>query len=423
MPVFRNVKPHPSARLGYGYPAVHSDNSILEAQLMPPSTPSHPPNHAPHDTYAPQPIVPSDAPFCTSSPPSFTSSAPSTFSPPAPVKRSSHARRRDPSHIPRPRNAFIIFRSTYIATHASARDSQNEISKRAAAVWNGMGDEEKEPFAHLAKLEKIEHMRKYPGYSYSPGRAPGRGNTVQKEKAKTAKSSRMRASITRLSEGHVREAPSPAPSSSTIASSSGPVTPAQAFAAPRLYSVPAYERIATPVDESSIPVTGKPDTASRPFNYDCIDAQFTGLHQYIEDPMGYVLSRMAASPDSDLSALISSLPTFEPTTSVHALDYSNNVPAETPNLPYASSSFPSAELPSFPEPDFLTMPYPGATPADAFGYGYLSTGASETVFEADQQEFEVPTYPDFSSSVGAGVNSAQQEQWSMEAFIDYGACS
>lgn len=92
--------------------------------------------------------------------------------------RKNHSRRREPGHIPRPRNAFIIFRSSYIITRCTAEgeEQQNELSKQAGKAWNRMSEEEKKPFTHLAKLEKMQHQAMYPNYIYCPGRR--RQNTV-----------------------------------------------------------------------------------------------------------------------------------------------------------------------------------------------------------------------------------------------------
>jgi hypothetical protein len=98
-------------------------------------------------------------------------SPPCIPSSPLPTRKNSHSRRRDPGHIPRPRNAFIFFRSHFIAHNSSlGAGQQNELSKSAAKEWNQMTETEKRPFAELAAKEKREHTAKYPNYTYAPGR-------------------------------------------------------------------------------------------------------------------------------------------------------------------------------------------------------------------------------------------------------------
>ncbi|KAF8803193.1 hypothetical protein BYT27DRAFT_7244436 [Phlegmacium glaucopus] len=64
--------------------------------------------------------------------------------------------RRQPGHIPRPRNAFIICRSAFIS--GRIRDGeQNELSKEAGKVWNAMTKDEKDKFPALAEVEKKVH--------------------------------------------------------------------------------------------------------------------------------------------------------------------------------------------------------------------------------------------------------------------------
>ncbi|KAJ3713527.1 high mobility group box domain-containing protein, partial [Lentinula raphanica] len=73
--------------------------------------------------------------------------------------------------IPRPRNAFMIFRSEYhqakITTDVE-RDHRH-ISRIVGHLWNTMSDEDKAPYRLAAEKEKAEHQRKYPGYRFCPG--------------------------------------------------------------------------------------------------------------------------------------------------------------------------------------------------------------------------------------------------------------
>ena len=111
------------------------------------------------------------------------------------------AQQQGKERVPRPRNAFIIFRSWYIGkvkagvdmdagksdteddatiekvtttTASLTRPShsishQNELSKRAAKAWNGMNHEERKPYLEEANREKEWHKLMYPDYVYAPG--------------------------------------------------------------------------------------------------------------------------------------------------------------------------------------------------------------------------------------------------------------
>lgn len=74
-------------------------------------------------------------------------------------------------HIPRPRNAFMIYRSTVWAQQkipmGIERDHRH-ISRIIGHCWNSMPEEEKLIWRAKAEEEKREHLRKYPGYRYSP---------------------------------------------------------------------------------------------------------------------------------------------------------------------------------------------------------------------------------------------------------------
>ncbi|KAK2461233.1 hypothetical protein APHAL10511_006760 [Amanita phalloides] len=73
-------------------------------------------------------------------------------------------------HIPRPRNAFIIFRSYYyLRAKATQTDiNQNSLSCAAASAWKALSDEEKRPYRRQAEDEKLTHYKKHPNYVYTP---------------------------------------------------------------------------------------------------------------------------------------------------------------------------------------------------------------------------------------------------------------
>ncbi|KAJ7485850.1 hypothetical protein FB451DRAFT_1128112, partial [Mycena latifolia] len=79
----------------------------------------------------------------------------------------------EPAHIPRPRNAFICFRSAYVKAEkrAAARPGaldQTVMSRGAADVWRSMGEAARLPYVQQAQDEKAEHARMYPNYRYAP---------------------------------------------------------------------------------------------------------------------------------------------------------------------------------------------------------------------------------------------------------------
>lgn len=126
---------------------------------------------------------------------STDASSDQTSSPSSGKPKRARARRvKNHNHIPRPRNAFIIFRSHYIhflkskANNAdepaqqdvistSAEFQQNELSKIAAKVWNSMDAEDRKPYAEEARIEKEWHKKMYPDYVY---RAPSAGGEKMK---------------------------------------------------------------------------------------------------------------------------------------------------------------------------------------------------------------------------------------------------
>ena len=90
---------------------------------------------------------------------------------------------RDPDWVPRPRNAFIIFRCEYSRKHArdpsdpSDRSSRSDktLSKRAGEEWRCLAAAEREQYKILAEQEKAAHALQNPDYRFKPVRRPPPG--------------------------------------------------------------------------------------------------------------------------------------------------------------------------------------------------------------------------------------------------------
>ncbi|KAI0809270.1 high mobility group box domain-containing protein, partial [Irpex lacteus] len=75
---------------------------------------------------------------------------------------------RKDGHIPRPRNAFMFFRSDLCASGRLKERDHRQISRIAGHLWQKMPYDSRLPFLHLADIEKIQHKARYPGYKYAP---------------------------------------------------------------------------------------------------------------------------------------------------------------------------------------------------------------------------------------------------------------
>ncbi|EKM56042.1 uncharacterized protein PHACADRAFT_184752 [Phanerochaete carnosa HHB-10118-sp] len=176
-------------------------------------------------------------------PPPQTSSphpSPITVLEPVPVRpacsrQPSRTPRRsdDPNHVPRPRNAFFIFRCEFTRKHTGeAKDStrsstpEKVLSKRAGAAWAAMSDAEKGPYRDEAKKESKRHTLENPGYRYKPKRKkpPQRrttGPVTRREQVESlvqlreGTSARLAESTSGCPHSHASSSPEP----------DGPVTP------------------------------------------------------------------------------------------------------------------------------------------------------------------------------------------------------
>ncbi|KAH9914467.1 uncharacterized protein B0H18DRAFT_1108321 [Fomitopsis serialis] len=128
-------------------------------------------------------------------------------------RRAQRNRERDPSWVPRPPNAFIIFRSEYSRKHAQANRNnpptpEKTLSKRAAEAWKALSVQEKAPYKEKAEQERLDHAEKHPHYRYKPRRrqSDGQQETVAISRREQVESL-VRRTATR-SEGHSSESES-----------------------------------------------------------------------------------------------------------------------------------------------------------------------------------------------------------------------
>ncbi|EED78094.1 predicted protein [Postia placenta Mad-698-R] len=85
--------------------------------------------------------------------------------------RVSHAKKRDASYIPRPPNAFILFRSSFIhAQHIPGKIEGNHsaLSKIIGKYWKALPREEREVWEAKAVLAQAEHRKRYPDWRFRP---------------------------------------------------------------------------------------------------------------------------------------------------------------------------------------------------------------------------------------------------------------
>ena len=114
-----------------------------------------------------------------------------------PAAKKSHARKQPEGHIPRPRNAFILFRCDFVAQKkipASVEPDHRNISRIVGRVWKAMSDEERRPWLEEAKKERETHKRLYPQYRYSP-LSTDAGTTGASMRTKRAQNKKMRESM------------------------------------------------------------------------------------------------------------------------------------------------------------------------------------------------------------------------------------
>ncbi|KAH9848724.1 hypothetical protein C2E23DRAFT_738743 [Lenzites betulinus] len=105
-----------------------------------------------------------------------------------------HAKKRPENHIPRPPNAFILFRSAFIKSqHVSSEVETNHstLSKIIGITWQNLPHEERQVWHAKAKAALEDHRRKFPQYAFRPlhtkGRAPAEKRKVREVEPKDLK--------------------------------------------------------------------------------------------------------------------------------------------------------------------------------------------------------------------------------------------
>ncbi|KAH7930599.1 HMG-box, partial [Leucogyrophana mollusca] len=89
---------------------------------------------------------------------------------PIPFSRTS-SRNRSPNHVPRPRNAFMLFRSAFAAAQKITTNIEHDsrhITRIIAHCWNRLSESEKQVWRDKAAAEKALHALRYPNYRFTP---------------------------------------------------------------------------------------------------------------------------------------------------------------------------------------------------------------------------------------------------------------
>ncbi|KAF9011715.1 hypothetical protein BDQ17DRAFT_1405347 [Cyathus striatus] len=118
-------------------------------------------------------------------------------------RRPGHSRKKPENHIPRPPNAFILFRSSFIKSqHVSSEVETNHstLSKIIGLTWQNLPTEERQIWHAKAKAALEEHKRRFPQYEFKPlhGRSKGGGGEKRKVREVGPKDSKRCAKIAEL---------------------------------------------------------------------------------------------------------------------------------------------------------------------------------------------------------------------------------
>ncbi|TCD63369.1 hypothetical protein EIP91_005622 [Steccherinum ochraceum] len=128
------------------------------------------PNVTPGTFTEPEPVIDEDSPL----PPSPSDALfPPSLNPDANQsrRRVPPGKRRSQGYIPRPPNAFMLFRADFVRQKhvpGSIETNHSSLSKIIGNCWKALPPEEKKPWDTLAKQAKAKHQKLYPDYRFRP---------------------------------------------------------------------------------------------------------------------------------------------------------------------------------------------------------------------------------------------------------------
>ncbi|KAG2745471.1 hypothetical protein P692DRAFT_2082240 [Suillus brevipes Sb2] len=154
---------------------------------------SQSPGFMPLDLGTPASLSVSESPRSASDPTLSLNTLPDVIQLPIPgvadlipkTNRTSHAKRQPAGHIPRPRNAFILFRCDFVQQKkipGHVESDHRNLSRIAGKIWRGMKKEQQKPWIDLALKEKERHAAMYPGYKYMPAQQTSKQRKVKSDR-------------------------------------------------------------------------------------------------------------------------------------------------------------------------------------------------------------------------------------------------
>jgi hypothetical protein len=109
---------------------------------------------------------------------------PADFDAPARPQRARQSRKQPEGHIPRPPNAFILFRSSFIRSQrvsSEVETSHSTLSKIIGLTWQNLPEDERRIWHDKARQGAEEHRRRFPAYSFRPLHRGGAGKDAKRK--------------------------------------------------------------------------------------------------------------------------------------------------------------------------------------------------------------------------------------------------
>lgn len=108
----------------------------------------------------------------------------------APIRTGTQSSSEDNEDIPRPQNAFMLYRA-HTSKYLRGQGVQSMISKTIGQMWKALTAEERQYWDYMADVEKMNHAAKYPHYRFNP-KSKAQREQSKKEKKEKKEEERVR---------------------------------------------------------------------------------------------------------------------------------------------------------------------------------------------------------------------------------------
>ncbi|KAF9467269.1 hypothetical protein BDZ94DRAFT_1233077 [Collybia nuda] len=331
----------------------------------------------------------------------------------APIRTGAQSSSEDNEEIPRPQNAFMLYRA-HTSKHLRGQGVQSMISKTIGQMWRALSPMERQYWDYLADVEKMNHAAKYPHYRFNP-------------KSKAQREQNKREKKERKEEERVRNGGRPSRRRTAAPSAAPPlplpigVPPSVPYSYPSTLPVyaPDATRYGTAGPSPPLSAAASPYASSSDYEPKKTDEEQSSSSNYASSSQSVTRDQsVVGSPAVALSALFNSsvLPQAPTASSTLPQLVSQWQPEQQYNAVASSSSLPEHNASQEPQEELLSFGLPQLPTSPEFDLALQAILATTN----DPNIFEVNGDYDWSTANNLEIGMGQQPMaFSFDAGFDF----